>query len=338
MIAPLFNCTQGLMYETTKMMWVNCKARIIEMGEFKSFYTIAYCDERIAEIEAAQAMKSEAARVLEHEMLRFELVDLADAMRSKWQALKQYISSVYKVKDVREANWRAAGWASYERASENNWVSVKDLISNGSNYIAEHKAALSANGNMPDDFQTAFDAAGDAFKLKLTDYETAQQNAATGTDAKNEANNDVYQQAIDMGQDGQFVFRKEESLRKQFSFEAVSERLEPTGTGTVVVELKDAESNLVIEKFVVTNMETSRKVDSVNGRAEMGQQAATDKEGRNYKVVADGYAEKIINVVLNAGVKKIEKVSLVPLISAAAKAEIEETASAAPAPELVTVR
>lgn len=336
MIAPLFNCTQGLMYETTKMMWINCKARIIEMGEFKSFYTIAYCDERIAEIETAQAMKSEAARVLEHEMIRFELVALAENVRANWQALKQYIASVYKEKEVREANWRAAAWSSYDRASDNNWVSVQDLITGGSNYLAEYKEILAANGNMPDAFRAAFDAAGAAFNSKLNAYEVAQQTAAIETDSKNIANNNVYSLAIDMGQDGQFVFRKEESLRKQFSFEAVSERLEPTGTSTVVVELKDAENNSVIKEFVVTNMETSRKVDSVNGRAEMGQQAATDEKGRNYKIVADGYPEKIINVVLNAGVKKVEKVSLMPLISAAAKAEIEE--SATPIPDLVPVK
>ena len=67
--------------------------------------------------------------------------------------------------------------------------------------------------------------------------------------------------------------------------------------------------------------------------AVMGQQA----EGTNrYRIVADGFEEKIITVNVTAGVKTIQKISLNPLISEAAKAEI--AGSSAPAPESVPAK
>lgn len=333
MIQPLFNCSQQLMYRTTKTMWINCKENIGAMGLFKTFYTEDYCDERIAEIEAAEAMKSEAARILEREMLRLELVELADVVRGNWQALKLYIAFVYKTKEAREYNWRSAGWSSYESAGEDNWTSVQTLISEGNKYITNHTATLTANSNMPSTFAATFAVAGAAFNSKLNDFTQADQQTETDTNTKNTANNEVYKQAIEMGQDGQFVMRRDESMRKRFSFEAVSEMAEPKGTSTVVVELKDEETNQVIEKFVLMNMETGRTVDAVDGRAEMGLQAGG--QGKHYKIVADGFAEKTITVNLNTGVKVVEHVTVMPLIGAAARAEIAVTASTTPTTEMV---
>ena len=308
------------------------------MAAFKPLYTEDYCNARIAEIEAAEAMKDMAARALLHESIRLDLITLAGACRDNWQALKQYIATVYKTKEARENNWRGAGWAHYAGAGDNNWISVQALMNAGKLYIAENTATLSANENMPAGFPAAFNASILAFNTKLAAFTNAQETAGTETDTKNEANNDVYDQAIDMGQDGQFVFRKTESLRKQFSFEAVCEKLEPTGSSTVVVEAKDAETNAVIAVFDVTNVETNRTVTAVDGRAEMGQQSAgTDKQ---YRIVADGYPETIISVSVNTGAKVIERISLTPILSEAARAEIAETASASstPSPELVTVK
>lgn len=323
MITPNFSCSQALMYQTTKTMWLNCIEHIDLMAAFKPFYTEDYCNEKIAEIEAAEAMKDMAARALMHETIRLELLTLAGDCRDNWQALKQYISTVYKDKEMREANWRGAGWAHYAGAGDNNWVSVQALMNAGKQYIAENTAVLSANQNMPAAFPASFNASMVAFNNKLNAFTNAQETAGVDTDTKNEANNTCYDQAIDMGQDGQFVFRKSESLRKQFSFEAVSEKLEPTGSSTVVVELKDAETNQIIPVFDVTNLETNRTVTAENGRAEMGQQSAGT--GKQYRIVADGYPETTISIDVNAGVKVIERISLNPIISEAAKAEIEET-------------
>jgi hypothetical protein len=326
------------MYQATKTMWRNCIEHIDEMVLFKALYTEEYCLERIAEIEAAEAMKDMAARALLHESIRLELVTLAGDCRDNWQALKQYISTAFKTKEARENNWRGAGWAHYAGAGDDNWISVQALMNAGKLYIAENTATLSANQNMPATFPTTFNASILAFNTKLAEFTNAQETAGVGTDAKNEANNDVYTLAIDMGQDGQFVFRKSESLRKQFSFEAVTEKLEPAGSSTVVVEAKDAETNAPIPVFDVTNLETNRTVTSAEGRAEMGQQSAGT--GKQYRVVADGYPETILTVNVNTGTKVIERVSLTPILSMAARAEIAETANATPtpSPELVTVK
>ncbi|MEO5571525.1 MAG: hypothetical protein ABIT08_14045 [Bacteroidia bacterium] len=70
---------------------------------------------------------------------------------------------------------------------------------------------------------------------------------------------------------------------------------------------------------------------NADGRAEMGQQAS----GTNsYRIVADGYEEKTLTVNVTTGTKTIQKVSLKPLVSEAAKAEI--AGSSTPAPESVT--
>ena len=48
---------------------------------------------------------------------------------------------------------------------------------------------------------------------------------------------------------------------------------------------------------------------------------------KKYRIVADGYPEDIITVDVKTGTKTIQKISLNPLISEAAKAEIDATAS-----------
>lgn len=329
-----YSYSMSVLYQSIRIILLNAKNNLAALALFKSKYTQAYIDALIAELEAAEVLKSEQARSAEHESLRVELRGLGASCRQYWQYMKRYIADAFgATQEV--MMWDAAGWQYYTEAANENWDKLREMMQMASIFIEENSAVLKADGFMPETFAATFEESRALFNEKYDAFILARENAEAGTAAKIEANNNIYAKIVGLCLDGQACFMTDEVKKKLFSMEAVSSLIKPTGTATVVVELTDAETNAPIPVFDVTNLETERTVTSADGRAEMGQQAEGSKQ---YRIVADGYPEQTITVDVKAGTKSIERIALTPFVSAAAKAEIEETAAPTPTPELVTVK
>ena len=194
--------------------------------------------------------------------------------------------------------WDAAGWQYYTEATHENWDKLKEMLSMASLFMEENSAKLLTEGFMPPDFIDNFEAKRAEYLAKYNAFDLALENAMKGTNDKITANNTIYDKIVSLCLDGQTAFKNDETRKKLFSMEAVSSLVKPTGSATVVVELKNAETGASIPAFDVTNLETERTVTADNnGRAEMGQQAEGTK---NYRIVADGFPEDTISVALPA--------------------------------------
>ncbi len=328
-----YSLSMSVLYQTIRTIITNASNNIAALGSFKSKYNAAYLLTLQNPLDAAEAMKSEQARSAEHELLRIDMIGLGADCRQMWQNLKRYIADAYgSAQEV--VMWDAAGWQYYTEASNENWDKLREMMQMGFLFIEEHEALLKTAGYMPDDFKDTFDDKRGAFNVKYDAFLIARENAEAGTAAKIAANNAVYESTVSLCLDGQVCFMNDEVKKKLFSIEAVSSLIKPTGSATVVVELRNAETNAVIPMFEMTNLSTERTVSAEEGRAEMGQQA----EGQTqYRIVADGYAEHTITVDVHAGVKTIEHVALTPLISEASREAIAGSAtSATPEPVVVS--
>jgi hypothetical protein len=113
----------------------------------------------------------------------------------------------------------AAGATLYARASLDNWSAVRSLIDTANIFIASNLAELTANGNMPADFQTTFKASGDACIDLSVIYPKANMEKEMATSVKVDANNAVYASAIEMLKDGQLIFKDDVMMKKQFTFD-----------------------------------------------------------------------------------------------------------------------
>ncbi|MEO5569868.1 MAG: hypothetical protein ABIT08_17490 [Bacteroidia bacterium] len=331
-----YSYSVSVLYQLLRILNSNCRNNIAAFSAFKNKYTPAMLDLLLSELAAAEKLKGEQARSLEHETLRIEMIPLADRCLTFWQYLKRYIADYAGPShELQVANWDAAGWEFYTESASFNWDKLRNMCSMALTYIEDHEADLKTKGYMPDAFKDNFDDAcngPDGFNKKYDAFLLAQENAFQGTVDKVAANNNIFMKFSDLCADGQTIFAKDETRKALFSMEAVASLIKPTGTSIVVVELTNSETNAPVPGFDLVNVETERTVTAnAEGRAEMGQQA----EGSNsYRIVADGYEEKTITITVAAGTKTIQKFSLKPLVSEAAKAEI--AGSAALAPESVT--
>lgn len=329
-----YSVAQWVVFQTGRLIVGNAKRNLTELQGFSGSYTNAMLDALLVEIDDAEALPSEAERAQLHKQLLVELEPIFKGNQSKMMFLKRYIQRAF-AKEFWSINEDSAGLNMYN--TEMNHAEARNMYGQALRYISANKTVLEASENMPAGFLAAFEASAEQYNEKLTAFENAENIAKEGTDTRVRAINEVYRKIQVVCADGQVVFAGDDTLKGEFSFEKQSGLVKPTGASTLVVELKDAETNMVIEQFEVVNMETGRSEETETGRVEMGQQAETP-EGtkRNYKIMADGYPDKVIEVELNAGAKRIERISLMPLVTAAMKEEGAGKADAtATMPEMV---
>ncbi len=177
-----------------------------------------------------------------------------------------------------------------------------------------------AGDNMPADFKDAFNAAADAFNLKYAAFLAAEETSWEGTDAKIAANNDIYTQIISICEDGQAIFSDDDTVKKQFSFERMSELVSPMGSSTAILTVvnKDTGTTLIADVAVEG---TDRTVGTVDGKAEIGQLAAKETV---FTITADGFKEATVTMTLKKGVTSRMIVEMSPMFTDEVTVESED--------------
>jgi len=104
---------------------------------------------------------------------------------------------------------------------------------------------------MPDTFIEQFDAARESWRINYLAFADAMDVSRVGTQIKVEANNAIYRVLIDtICDDGQLYFKDDEAVRREYSFEAVSEQVSPSGSSTAVITvLKRVQTKLCLRRL-----------------------------------------------------------------------------------------
>lgn len=320
--------SQPALYQVCRTLWANCQSNLADFTAFKPAYDAALITSRLASITASEAMPTEQARTLTHETKRQDMMELSKTCLQQWQYLKRYIAAAYAT-EYHDMNWNAAGWSHYSEAANQNWEQVRALMNEGSLYISQNNATLSANENMPAGFSASFRASELDFNAAYDAFLQAEETARLGTENKITANNDIYAQAIELCLDGQAIYTNSGEIKRLFSFEAVSELVSPRGASTLVVTVTTDDMPLAGAEISINGSDRTVTTDG-NGRAEIGQLAAGNITGN---VAADGYNTMPYSITLETGTTGRIAVAMTPLFTGELKVgPITTPVTAAPEP------
>lgn len=303
----LYPCSQPALYQTERAIIFRLRENLTAFAYFRAVYTDEYCEVLLANIATAEAMPNEQARMLTHETIRAELIELDKQCRNKWQAGKRYIAYCYP--DTQEDNWDAFGWSSYEAASNESWTAVNALMTAATTYLVLHTDALAANNNMPLSFPAALNNLANAFKEKYNEFTLAQQDAVTGTVAKINANNATYTSIINISMDSAVIYSDNSTMRDLFSFSTVCGLVVPSGASSAnITVINDETKTPIIAQVQIQGSDKMATTNAATGKCEITQLASGSTV---FNITADGFVKQTITKVLNIGAASRIEVSMV---------------------------
>lgn len=253
---PQFRCTQAELYAVARTGWNSYIENLAAFSATRGYYDTAFATTAINAIDAAEALPDDQARYAQVEVLRIELVQFADICLDRWQFLKRYISTSFP-EPTQKARLEEAGFNRYPKASNYNWEELKLLNTQALNFIHTHNAALTAGNNMPAGFESDYTTDTQNYAVKYQSFLDEEELAYEATEAKTNANNKVYTDLMTMFKDGQEIFKNNEPLRRQFTFETVLSLVSSPGTAGLRGTIIDAVTGLPLVGVTVRAIGTS---------------------------------------------------------------------------------
>jgi hypothetical protein len=259
----IYGIPQEILYTVCIAAWKLCSANLTKFTALKAFYTEAFVTNALTAVRAAKDLPEIRQTIAARKEARINLAAATRQVRGNWQVLKVYITKAFEESMVK-AKLDAAGAGLYSKASVDNWSAVRSLIDAANTFIAANLDQLTANGNMPADFQTTFKTAGDACIDLSVIYSKANMAKEMATGIKADANNAIYASVIEMLKDGQQIFKDDAIMKRQFAFSYLVSMHRGDGSaslrGTIVNSLKMPVEGAVIvsddQKYIAT---TDRK-------------------------------------------------------------------------------
>jgi hypothetical protein len=212
-----YGIPQEILYTICVAAWNTCKQYLPQFTALKAFYTEAFVTSAQQAVQDAKQLPSTTQTIAFCKMSRINLSASTRQVLSNWQVLKGYITKAFD-ENIAKTMLQAAGGAFYPKASVDNWSAVRNLIDEANIFITNHLGELTANDNMPADFQASFKAAGDECIALSTVYAEASREKQRATSMKINANNAIYASLVEMLKDGQLVFKADAAMKKQFTF------------------------------------------------------------------------------------------------------------------------
>lgn len=288
-----YNCTEQELYTICETGWNSCKQQLPRFASFKGKYVLLFIDGKLAAIKVARELPDEQQRNAAYETANVNLKKQGRKCCDMWQMLKRYVADAFPA-DQQKPLLEGAGYNYYDKASNNNWDSVKGLMTSGSTFIAAVLADLTANNNMPLTFQADFNTAKSDFETLHQEFIQAEEDSRVGQDTKMNANNAIHADLMNMLLDGQEIFKNEEPLLKQFVFAELLYLASGTGTAGFKGRVTTAGTDVGIEgvKVAIKGSDKTAVTDA-DGRYEITQLVSGkytivfEKEGYESKVITD---------------------------------------------------
>lgn len=269
-----YNCTEQELYTICETAWNSCTQQLADFTAFKSKYVSAFVTGKQAAVLAARNLPDEQQRNASYETASIQLRQLGRTCCDKWQLLKRYIADAYPT-ELQKPMLEAAGYNYYDKAANNNWDSVKGLMTSGSTFIVAELPNLTAGGNMPLSFQTDFNTAKTNFETQHQNFLQAEEDSRVGQDTKINANNTIHADLMSMLLDGQEIFKNNEPIYKQFVFAELLYLASGVGTAGVKGQITNEANEASLENITVSISGTTKTTVSIEkGFYEINQVAA----------------------------------------------------------------
>ncbi|KAJ1604384.1 hypothetical protein OJ253_3705 [Cryptosporidium canis] len=262
------------------------------------------------DITAAETLPDEEGRRAAAALLCEQMTQKAEECRDYWQRLKLYIEEAFPENEI-DIHLNAAGAAHYLKASANNWDSVKRIMIDGEAFITANTVALQANNNMPAGFLLEFATANGEFETLYNNFINASLDSELQTQTKINANNTVFKDLTSMLKDGQRIFKNDEALKNNFTFDQLLSDIAGGGQaglkGTVTAEITSEPIEGVIVKIIGTDKQAN--TDAL-GKYHITQVAASTYDIEHSKI---GYITKLVeDIEIQTGITKTLDTALTP--------------------------
>ncbi len=231
-IVKSYPCSQKDLYSVCNTMWDNYPTIQVTMATYKAKYIAGLKATMKLQVKAARDMPDQQAREGAAEELRLQMLPLAKVCLNDFQLLKGYIDDAFTGvnEPLRKPNYEEAGQLKFRDASNQDWESQMGLNTSMTNYMIAKLAVLTAGANMPVGFPAAVAADILAWELKYEAFKVAEQTQVE-TDLKIKANNDVYNLAIDLGNDVKRKFYTNQAVMDKFTFDTLLALINPPVSG-----------------------------------------------------------------------------------------------------------
>lgn len=216
-----YNCTQAELYAICTIGWKSYAENQPDFELFNTTYTPAFGTDAIAAVESAKALPDYQASNEATETAYIQMTTTADELNQKWRMLRSYIKASYPT-EVQKPKLEAAGEEHYNRSVSRNWGETELMCTSAIAFITANSAELTTGG-MPAAFPTDFSDQHATFTTQYSTFTDSGQDEHEGTDAKINANNDIYDALQRMFEDGQVIYEKDPSKRERFIFARVKE-------------------------------------------------------------------------------------------------------------------
>jgi hypothetical protein len=202
------------LYTIIQLGWTSYTEHLPAFQALKTSYTAATATDQLAALEAARLLPDEDTRTDVHRTLRITLAARAEDCIRKWNILLSYIRDGFP-SDQYESKKISAGHRYYRTATQLDWDSVSELMTQGYSFIISNNAPLTTGG-MPPTFPAEFEALREGFRQNHLQFTNALDNDSQAVDAKITANNELYRALTRMLEDGRRIFTDNAAIREQF--------------------------------------------------------------------------------------------------------------------------
>lgn len=126
------------------------------------------------------------------------------------------------------------------------------LLVKSDDYLAAHQAALLSNNNMPASFPAKYSSDANECLLCYKTLYTVQNTKSVSVSEKNNANNAVHAQLIDMFTDGQCIFANNQKVRKEFIFRQALRAVRGAGIAGLRGHLTNVVTGLPVADAIIS--------------------------------------------------------------------------------------
>lgn len=273
------------LYTILRAGWQACSSNLATFTAFSAAYTAPLIAARLADVDSAELLPDFQARNSIAQNLRVDLQAANNDCLLVFRQLQRYISYAFPAAQY-QAQSDAAGGVYYNEAQNENWDSTAAMLVSMTNFIAVNSAALLANTNMPTTFPAKVTAFAATFNGTHARFLAAENDAFVATETKVLANNQCYQDLIEMFKDARYLGFSPATM-KQFTFSSLLSLISSGGASVLRGTVTDAITGLPVAGAVIdlTNLGVS-VVSDVNGNYEF---AGVPAGTYNVNCTASGY-------------------------------------------------
>lgn len=305
-----YQCSQTSLYAVCVLAWQMCRDNQAAFLAFDAQYTEGYILENLDRINAAKGLPDFKARKEDLALLSVEYDKVATDLVALAKMLKNSVERAYKDnKNIQKIMLTTAGFDYFKKVQELDDKAITPFMTAALTFIAEKADVLNTAGKLSVGFAVQFNDINTAFEDVLGRYNAAAIVAKTKTDEKVAANNDIYDRAVNLLDDAQFMYQQLPDRAKQYQFTTLWNIVEPTKSSgisgkTLAVGGKKSVGNITVTEPLTGKTATSDKDGSFNIYLTEGEWTLTFS--------ADGYiTQTITGIEVQKGAVKRLNVEMV---------------------------